>query len=833
MLGRVLCGLTIAYSAGDAVRHCSSLHLSAGWLLLLVGAVFFCLTFTLLPYRTHFLTPLNLHRELCGWFLVFFGLGFLAGHLARPILPAPTDLEGFLNGPKSLFLAEVQGPPDYYPDSLRLPLHLQQAFINGRSLKVETGAVLSLGTVPAQPGKWVTGDRLLLPLQLKEFHNFNNPGGFDYVRHQAQRGYYAHAYTSDDRFFIKLAPRQEFSVHLLMRKLRGRLDRFRQTALYWLQAHLPPATGALDAALLLGYRHLLDNTMREHLNRAGVTHLLAISGLHLGMISIACFCLISWLIRILCPGRLQTGSDRRPALWGALLAAAGYALISGLALPSWRALLMLLLAAAALSSHRRPDLPTLLAAAALLILWFSPNELWQISFQLSFAAMIGVMGCYPGLRQASLHIPGVGAVRQKFAGKLLQPFASAFLLSLAANIMVLPLIAYHFHGISAAGLLANTLLVPLVGFCVLPLGLLGLGIFTFSPQLALPFLQMGGWFLQLCQALIVWFSQCSWSFFWVGTVPLGVLAGYYGAVGVMLSRWQRQYKATILCLLAIGLAGIGLTGKVGAGTAGCKTLRVMVIDVGQGSATLLRFPTGQTMLVDGGGFFDNSFDVGRNVLAPLLWHLGIHKLDTVVLSHDHPDHRNGLIFILSHFAVGRYWESGINDSAPASPKLAAIAAQRNIPIRRLQALPPVTTIGPCQVRLLHPTPAYLEQQWDHRDLNNVSLVLQVDYRKTHLILPGDIDRSVETPLFADRLLTGPVLLIAPHHGSARSNSNYLLERLHPCAVIFSCGFENWFGFPDARVLQNCRRHRIPYYRTDLDGAIQAVSDGYQWKIGKP
>lgn len=829
MLGRVLCGLTIAYAAGITAWRCSPLPLFSGWYWLPAATLcLLCLCLIFLPRRIHFVTFAAPAREFCGWLLIFFGLGFLAVHLARPVVSA--GLEPFFNRSECLFLAEIRGAPDYYPDRLRLPLHLERAFVGDHTVKVDSGALLSVSSVPPEPGRWVIGDRLLLPLRLKKFHNFNNPGAFDYVQHQAERGFYAHAHATDDRFFVKLAAAREFPLKRLMRIIRSRLDHFRQTALYWLQTQLPTDTAALDAALLLGYRHLLDHTWREHLNRAGVTHLLAISGLHLGMIAIACFFLASRLIRLLLPGLLQTGSDRRPALLAALLAATGYALISGLALPSWRALLMLLLATVALSSQRRPDGPTLLATAALLILWFSPHALWQISFQLSFAAMLGVMNFYPRLLQASLQLPGVNALRQTRGGRLLRPFGSALLLSLAANSMVLPLIAYHFHGVSAAGLVANALLVPLVGFCVLPLGLLGLVTFAISPPLALPLLKVGGWFLQLGQILIVWISQWSWSFFWVGSIPLVALAGYYGTTAVLLSPSQRRRQWSIIGLLMVVLAGTFLAGKILAASSDCRTLRVTVIDVGQGSATLVQFPSGQTMLVDGGGFFDNSFDVGRNVLAPFLWQIGVHRLDYVVLSHDHPDHRNGLVFILSHFAVGSYWESGITDSAPDTPDLAAIAARRGIPIRRLPSLAAAENIGSCRVRLLHPTSAYLEQQWDRHDLNNASLVLQIDYGSTHLVLPGDIDSSVEALLFHQRPRPGSVLLIASHHGSGRSNSNYLLDRLHPCAIVFSCGFENWFGFPDAKVLQNCRRHRIPWYRTDLHGAIQAVSDGLQWNI---
>jgi competence protein ComEC len=222
--------------------------------------------------------------------------------------------------------------------------------------------------------------------------------------------------------------------------------------------------------------------------------------------------------------------------------------------------------------------------------------------------------------------------------------------------------------------------------------------------------------------------------------------------------------------------------------------------------------------------------MGRAVLAPFLWASGIHKLDYVVLSHDHPDHRNGLRFVLAHFNVGCFWESGATEGSQPGSELSAIAAKRQIPVKRLTEILDPHTVEGCEIRVIHPSTSFFERSWDGRNLNNLSLVLQIDFGTSSLILPGDIDQSVEAVLFRDWKSPKDLLLISPHHGSENSNPAFLFDYLQPRAIVFSCGYQNIFGFPSSKVLADCAKRNIPVFRTDLQGAIEATSDGHEWHI---
>lgn len=824
MRGRPLCGLAIAFAAGISIVYWLPFAVPLTWLITILAAL-------LIWFFAMFLSTVRFRQSTVA-LILFVCLGILAGRLAQPTLPAPASLEPFLNKPDVLVVAEVSQSPDFYPDKMRLPLRLNRIITAAGCFPVEGGVLLTLKQNELKPGAWLIGDELSGRMTLKPFHNFNNPGGSDYVSSRAERGFYARAYASNDKLLIKLAAQPTHKCLYVFKFLRRRLDRFRQEALLWLKKNETPDVAAFYAALLLGYRHQMSTQWVEHLNRAGVTHLLAISGLHLGMVSVAIFWLTSRFIRLLFPSVLQKTSDRRIALWAALFFALIYAFIGGLALPTWRAAIMLLLVCGAVYSYRYPDPPSLLAAAALIILLISPTILRQISFQLSFAAMIGIFLFFPRFQKIEMRLFPFEYDSRPLLHKFLKPFLDAFFLSAAATVTVFPLIACHFNGVSISGLIANTLLVPIIGLLVLPIGLTSLMAFALNETLAVMVLNAGGWLVALCQHIILWFSELSWAYIWVGQAPIIYMVGFYAALALLLCSWRWPQKVAALSTLTLFVCGYTLLSSISEASKQNRSLHVTAIDVGQGSSTLVRFPTGETMLVDGGGFFDDSFDVGRYVVAPFLWHSGIGKLDYVVLSHDHPDHRNGLRFILCHLDVGRFWETGITNAQDSDDmdEFHTIIRKCKLGVSHLPQLLLPKTIGPCKVQVLHPSPKYLRDCWNKEDLNNISLVLQIEFGETSVIIPGDIDSSVERLLFENHDDSGNLLLISPHHGSANSNSNLLLDRLQPEDIVFTCGHNNWFGFPAAGVLTECRRRNIAVHRTDLHGAIMASSDGLQWKI---
>jgi competence protein ComEC len=256
-------------------------------------------------------------------------------------------------------------------------------------------------------------------------------------------------------------------------------------------------------------------------------------------------------------------------------------------------------------------------------------------------------------------------------------------------------------------------------------------------------------------------------------------------------------------------------------------LRVTFLDVGQGSAAVVELPEGGAMLIDGGGFPGSPFDVGRNVVAPYLWHRRIRRLDAMILSHAHPDHFRGLAFIAAQFPVKEFWYPGIPTPDPDFLSLLETLAQKEIPALDPRALSTPRLIQGLELRVLHPPPddRLGKDTYTYADHNRLSLVLYLRYKQISFLFPGDIDREAEERVLASPGLGSAQVLLVPHHGSRSSSTLPLLERLRPQMAVFSVGFGNPFRFPSPQTWDRYRRLDVRGYRTDLDGAITFVTDG--------
>lgn len=763
--------------------------------------------------------------------LLFTMLGLWAAKCAAP--QTPKGLEPFLDGRSAVYAAEVTDATEYFPERTRTPLRLLWAIEGESRVALNAGILLNI----EQKGRkgdglfLVPGDRVLFRGVLKRFRSGRNPGGFDYVLYQAQKGYNGQCFLKDERLVVKLAAAPKSFPASVLNALRGRIELFRQKVLLWSQRTLDPAPSAFYAAMILGYKTLLDRQWQDNIHQTGLNHLLSVSGLHIGMLSIFVFWVFRLGVRYLHPSILAKISDKQLALWPALISAVFYAFLAGFGAPTiWRSVLTLCVFFMAAFRFRRADSTTMLALAALLILAADPDFLWQLPFQLTFACVLAIIVIYPkfrGLRLGRI-FPILG--HDRLPGRIFSHFEDVFWISIAINILLLPLIIFYFDGFALAGLAASVLLIPYTGFAILPLGLLSVFLFGISRALAYPIMLVLNPILWGCLRVIGWFAGFTWSYFWTGSIPVGRLVAIYAAIALVFAPISRKFKVAGLCALSLLLGGALVVGSYAAPN-GAGNLRVDVIDVGQGSSALVRMPTGESMLVDGGGIPNESYDVGRGTVAPFLWHEGIRKIDTVVLSHDHPDHGLGLRFILSHFDVGSFWTSSVIDDSPKAihSGLLDIAAKRNIKVRTFPDLSKDVQIGRVRVRLLHPTEDFIKR-WSKKDLNEVSLALEISYGETRVILPGDIG-SKEEELIIPALEDFPkTLLVAGHHGSKHSSSEEFLDALHPVAIIVSCGFDNQFGFPHPVVIKRSEKRNIPLYRTDLDGAVHAVSDGHGWTI---
>jgi len=258
-----------------------------------------------------------------------------------------------------------------------------------------------------------------------------------------------------------------------------------------------------------------------------------------------------------------------------------------------------------------------------------------------------------------------------------------------------------------------------------------------------------------------------------------------------------------------------------------KDLKLTFIDVGHGDSIFIEFPKGKKMLIDGGGLYEDRFDIGKNVIAPFLWKEKIRRIDTLVLTHPDPDHLKGLNFIASQFSIGQFWDNGFETQSEPYLQLKKILSGKRIKIRSLneETLPQI--INGVEVSILNP-PAWnaTQRKVQHlRDLNNSSLVMKLRFRSASILLAGDIGKEVEELMLRKAYPLRADILKIPHHGSSSSSSLAFLDRVQPTYAILSVGERNIARLPHPDVLKRYLQLGSRILRTDQHGAITVTMDG--------
>ena len=258
-------------------------------------------------------------------------------------------------------------------------------------------------------------------------------------------------------------------------------------------------------------------------------------------------------------------------------------------------------------------------------------------------------------------------------------------------------------------------------------------------------------------------------------------------------------------------------------------LRVTIIDVGQANAALIELPHGYCLLIDGGGFSDNSiFDVGERMLAPLLWRNKIKTVNTLILTHPNSDHLNGLLYIAEHFNVGDVWMNDDVADTLGYKKFMEIIAEKKIRRPAFKEMSRLRKINGVEFKILYPLAGEgrkgRKKKW--RNFNNNSLVVRVAFGSKSFLFPGDIMSGAERELVSiqgDALKS--TVLLAPHHGSITSSTGPFLEKTEPKYVIISSGWNNRFGFPNPVIIKRYKEQGCRIYRTAVNGAISIITDG--------
>ena len=740
-----------------------------------------------------------------------FVAAFTGGEMAAQRAYAPPLLEWFT--------ARVTSEPVTLEGTLREDA-VATAFGVSLSIDVDRvdaqptagGVRLSVGgaLAAASSGEWRGGRRLRLAALLRPPSVHRSPGVPDEARALARRG------------ICLVGSVKSAALVELVRNASWPAEAA-AAARAWARRRLTAAlapfserSAAITTAILIGDRSRLDRDDERRLQAAGTYHVIAISGGNIAILA-ALLMLTARALRVPHPASASL----------AIAALLFYGQITGAAPSVARAVTAaVIFLAARLVDHRAPPLNAL-AVAGLFAVAGAPATALDPGFILSFGATLGILlgvPILPGGRRelrASRLRRSIGAVKRAALAVLGA--------TVCAEIALAPVSASLFGRVTFAGLILNFVAIPLMTVVQLAGGAVLLSSAVWPAG--------SGWFARLAHAAATGLVESArlvdlapWLSTPVSPPSLEMIALYYVAAMASLFRRLRPWAVgSVVAAAAVMLAGPAELAR-DAVRPSRFPLRVVVLDVGQGDATLVSVGGRHAVLVDAGGIASYSapdaeeppgFDVGERVVGPALRALGVFRLHALVLTHGDPDHILGAPAILAGPGAESVWEGVPVPRHAGLQTLRRLAMNGAATWRTVQA-GDAERFADVEVRVLHPPPPEWERQ---RVRNEDSVVLEVRLGQVSILLAGDIGKEGEHAILS-RLEPGRLTVLkAGHHGSATSSTPELLAALRPAAVVFSAGRDNRFGHPHPAVVNRFAAMGTAIFRTDYDGAVFIETDG--------
>lgn len=706
----------------------------------------------------------------------------------------------YYNGVKdATIVGTVKAEPENRDTSIQLRVDVRELLLDNRSVPVSGTALVQANRYPPI----AYGSIVRVHGDIVDPERLGNSGYADYLKRQGILS-------------VIEGPRVEVidaaGGSLIMRALL----RLKDSARHVIANILPEPHAALLTGILLGDDSGMPRTLSEDFRRTGMTHIIAISGFNIAVL----IALLDQATGLLLP--------RRPAALIIMVFLILYAALVGASASVVRATLMGITYLAGMRLLGRPTLVVAgLLTASFMMTLAQPAALWDVGFQLSFAATLGlILYADPWTQRFDQTISPYLApdARRRIIGFTTE----AGIVTLAAQMLTLPLILYHFGRLSLASLPANFLVLP-----AQPGVMMAGGLATLVGLLSLPAGQLIGlvaWiFLHYTISTIRMLAQMPGASVPLALSSTGLVVVYLLiAAGTLLARttddarqaaparwlvskrWVMAYLAG-LALLAILISAWLIERPDG-------RLHVAFLDVGQGDAIFIQTPNGRQVLVDGGRYPSVVLDqLGRQMP---FWDRGI---DIVIATHPDADHVAGLVSVLDRYRISGLLTNGAStDADPAFEALLLAAEANDIPVMPAQTGEVITLDDGVRMEVLHTGPP---DGGDNR--NEASIVVMLTYDQLSVLLTGDAEAMAESELLRSGHTLNAVVLKAGHHGSNGSSGQEFLRAVMPQIVVISAGRDNSYGHPHPAMLERATAVGATILRTDLMGTIAVESDGRQ------
>ena len=538
-------------------------------------------------------------------------------------------------------------------------------------------------------------------------------------------------------------------------------------------------SAAIAVAILIGDRGALDPLVEQRLQEAGTYHVIAISGGNIAILAGLVLGLL-WAIRI--RGGWAAGA--------AIVLLAAYAYIAGGGPSVMRATVMAAIYLALRVIDQRTAPMHAMAVTLVAVLIASPLSIADAGLWLTFGATAAI-------------VAGASLIRLPLSPFLRAPMAMV-LASLAAEIALIPIVAFVFQRVTLAGLAVNLAAIPSMAVVQIAAMITAAADVIGLDAIA----NVAGWSTHMGvrglveSARLVDFAP--WLTWRVPSPAVAVIIAYYACLVAawMLKKWVEPAVAAAALLIWIVAAPPTLARGFGDGH-----LHLTIMDVGQGDAMLVTLPNGRTLMVDTGGVsLHGEFDIGDRVLGPALRARGIGRLDYLAVTHGDPDHIGGAMSLVRDFGPREIWYGTYVNNHEPSMRLQSMAERKRASWRWLQAGDRID-MGGVELRVHHPGVADWQRQ---KVRNDDSLVIELRYGQVSMLLTGDIGREVEQALLPTLDLLPIVVLKSPHHGSGTSSSEEFIQKLKPRLVLISCGRANPYGHPVPQVMKRYEASRVDH-----------------------
>jgi len=672
-------------------------------------------------------------------------------------------------------------PAEHFPAKLQLSWYLYQR--SGSAVELPSPAI---------------GDKWQLRVRLKRPRGFVNPAGFDYHAWLLRQGIGATGYVVDHRDNQQLTDDENaFNLDDWINQQRYQLQQ-------WIVTHSVSSERVILIALLIGDSSLVDKTQWARMQQTGTSHLIAISGLHVGFLAIFGFYLGLWLGKC-----VQLVWYRCPALtiaWcSAILCASFYSALAGFNIPTVRTLIMLVVFYLACLWRRSINIADIFCLALAMVVVLDPLAALDMGFWLSFGAVALLLMAFSG-RLVAKHTasPWSGYT----AANLLMGFIRSQWVMFIGLLVPLSLLV---SSVSLVAPIANGIAIPLITFLVVPLLLISAATRNIFNDTSDFLLSGAGWLMEILKVFLD------------GLLAFG---GAWSSPIVAFSPAIALLIALSCCVLllpkglfprSLGCAGLLLASFLvfSIDPPNQPDLKLSVLDVGQGSAFVVQVGK-RTLVYDVGPKYTDSFDAGSGIVAPYLYSRGINSVDKLVVSHGDMDHAGGLTGLLDKIAVDQLL-------AGESKKIPQEVAKK------------------IDTKNCHQAPGWRWQSVHFRFLrfprltgsnaNNHSCVLLISYAEQHILLPGDIETSVENQLLREQQLPEKLhLLLAAHHGSRTSSGVGFVNKMQPEVVVYSAAYRSQHGHPHPQVRQRYQAVGSREMNTAESGAIVFEWDRNQLQL---